>query len=121
MNSFKVTAIGRVAQPLELKGSGDSQYTRITLIGNDYAGKDGKGNAREVTTTVYFTAFGSMAKTLAQNVRTGDQLILEARMEANNYTDSNQEKRYGYSFIVDSFQFGAPGKESREALKRNAA
>src|SRR3954466_12757576 len=67
MNSFKVTAIGRVAQPLELKGAGESQYVKVTLIGNDYAGKDSKGNAREVITTVYFTAFGSMAKTLAQN------------------------------------------------------
>jgi single-strand DNA-binding protein len=116
MNSFKVTAIGRIGKALELMSSGNTNYVRFPVIANDFAGKD----REQTTTTVYFTAFGTIAEALANNARVGDQLILEAKMESNNYNDGNQQ-RYGYSFIVEGFQFGAPGKESREILSRNAA
>jgi single-strand DNA-binding protein len=121
MNSFNVTAIGNIGAALELKGTGENQYVRFPVIGNDYAGKDKQGNAREVTTSVYFVAFGAIAKTLADNVRKGDQVIVQARVQANNWSDDRGEKRYDHSFVVESFKFGRPGKESREVLSRNAA
>jgi single-strand DNA-binding protein len=121
MNSFNVTAIGNIGADLELKGTGDNQFVRFPIIGNDYAGKDRNGDAREVTTSVYFVAFGATAKTLAEHVRKGDQVIVQARIQANNWTDENREKRYDLSFVVESFKFGRPGKETREILARNAA
>ena len=47
MNSFTVTAVGNLAKNPELAVKGDTTYTRICLVGNDYAGKDEQGNARE--------------------------------------------------------------------------
>lgn len=118
MNSFSVTAVGNLAKNPELTVKGETTYTRICLVGNDYAGKDEQGNAREVATSLYFVAFESLGETIAKNARKGDQLILQAQIRSNNWTDKEGEKQYDYSFVVQSFRFGAPGKAKREELAR---
>jgi single-strand DNA-binding protein len=118
MNSFTVTAVGNLAKNPELTVKGDTTYTRICLVGNDYAGKDESGNAREVVTSLYFVAFEGLGEAIAKNARKGDQLILQAQIRSNNWTDKEGEKQYDYSFVVQSFRFGAPGKAKREELAR---
>jgi single-strand DNA-binding protein len=117
MNSFNVMAIGNLARNPELMTKGDVAYTRLCLIGNDYAGKDDGGAAREIATSLWFVAFGPLGEAIARNARKGDQLILEARIRANNWTDEQGERQYDYSFIVDGFRFGAPGKLKRDELE----
>ena len=114
MNSFTLTAVGNLARNPELVAKNDTSYTRFCIVGNDYAGKDEEGGAREVTTSLWFVAFGAMGEALARNARKGDQLIVEARVRANNWTDKQGEKQYDHSFIVEGFRFGAPGKAKRE-------
>jgi single-strand DNA-binding protein len=116
MNSFTITAIGNLAKDPELAVKGDTTYARICLVGNDYAGKDEHGNARETVTSVWFVAFESLGEAIAGNARKGDQLILQAQVRANNWTDKDGEKQYDYSFVVQTFRFGAPGKMKREQL-----
>jgi single-strand DNA-binding protein len=113
MNSFQLRAVGNLAETPKLETKGDTAFAKIKLIGNDYAGK-GK---EEITTTVYFVAFGKIAETIAENCLKGDQLFLEAQVRANNWADEDSgEKRYGYSNIVENFKFGAPGKLKRYEL-----
>lgn len=114
MNSFTLLAVGNLARNPELVAKGDTMYTRFCLVGNDYAGKDEEGAAREVITSLWFVAFGALGETLAKNARKGDQLILEARVRSNNWTDKQGEKQYDHSFIVLGFRFGAPGRTKRE-------
>ena len=114
MNSFTLTAVGNLARNPELVAKNDSSYTRFCLVGNDYAGKDEEGAAREVVTSLWFVAFGAMGEALARNGRKGDQLFIEARVRASNWTDKQGEKQYDHSFIVEGFRFGAPGKAKRE-------
>jgi len=116
MNSFTLTAVGNLARNPELVAKSDSSYTRFCLVGNDYAGKDEEGAAREVVTSLWFVAFGAMGEALARNTRKGDQLFVEARVRASNWTDKQGEKQYDHSFIVEGFRFGAPGKAKREEL-----
>jgi single-strand DNA-binding protein len=116
MNSFTLTALGNLARDPELVAKSDSSYTRFCLVGNDYAGKDEEGAAREVVTSLWFVAFGAMGEALARNTRKGDQLFVEARVRASNWTDKQGEKQYDHSFIVEGFRFGAPGKAKREEL-----
>jgi single-strand DNA-binding protein len=116
MNSFTITAIGNLAKNPELTVKGDTSYTRFCLVGNDYAGKDDDGNPREVATSLWFVAFESLGEVLAKNALKGDQLMVQAQIRANNWTDRDGEKQYDYSFIVQSFKFGAPGKAKREEL-----
>jgi single-strand DNA-binding protein len=118
MNSFSITAIGNLARNPELVAKGDTLYTRLCLVGNDYAGRDEEGAAREVTTSVWFVAFGALGEAIAKNARKGDQLMLQARIRANNWTDKEGEKQYDHSFIVEGFRFGAPGPQKREELQR---
>ena len=116
MNSFTITAVGNLAKNPELTVKGDTSYTRFCLVGNDYAGKDDDGNPREVATSLWFVAFESLGEVLAKNALKGDQLIVQAQVRANNWTDREGEKQYDYSYVVQSFKFGAPGKAKREEL-----
>lgn len=117
MNSFTLAAIGNLARNPEQVEKGDTTYTRFCLVGNDYAGKDEEGTAREVVTSLWFVAFGALGETIARNARKGDQLIVDARIRANNWIDKQGEKQYDYSFIAQGFRFGAPGKTKREELE----
>jgi single-strand DNA-binding protein len=114
MNSFKLTAVGNLARNPELVAKNETSYAKLCLVGNDYAGKDEEGAAREVVTTVWFVAFGAIGEALARNARKGDQLFIEARVRSNNWVDKQGEKQYDHSFIVEGFRFGAPGKVKRE-------
>jgi single-strand DNA-binding protein len=116
MNSFTLNAIGHLAKDPELAFKADTTYTKICLVGNDYAGKDDEGNAREAVTSVWFVAFESLGEAIAKHARKGDQLILQAQVRANNWIDKAGEKQYDYSNVVQSFRFGAPGKAKREEL-----
>ena len=118
MNSFNVTAVGNLAKNPELATKGDTTYTRFCLVGNDYAGKDDQGNAREVTTSLWFVAFDSLGESIAKNARKGDQLIVQAHVRSNNWTDKDGERQYDHSFVVQSFRFGAPGRVKREEFAR---
>ena len=123
MNSFTLTAVGNLARDPELASKEGSSYVRFCLVANDYAGKDEQGAAREVTTSLWFVAFGNLGESLARHARKGDQLIVTARVRANNWTDKQGEKQYDHSFIVDGYRFGAPGKAKRDArsASRDAA
>ena len=116
MNSFTLTAIGNLAKDPELLAKGDTAYAKFYLLGNDYAGKDEDGNAREAVTGLWFVAFDNLGEAIAKNARIGDQLIVQAHVRANNWTDKEGEKQYDHSFIVQNFRFGAPGKAKREQL-----
>jgi single-strand DNA-binding protein len=118
MNSFNVTAVGNLAKNPELAVKGDTTYTRFCLVGNDYAGKDDQGNAREVTTSLWFVAFESLGESIAKNARKGDQLIVQAHIRSNNWTDKDGERQYDHSFVVQNFRFGAPGRVKREEFAR---
>ena len=120
MHSFNVTAVGNLAKNPELNVKGETTFTRFCLIGSDYAGKDEEGNTKEFVTSLWFVAFGTLGEAIASNVRKGDQLIVQAHVKADNWTDKEGEMQYGHSFIADTFRFGAPGKAKREEFARRA-
>ena len=70
-----------------------------------------------MVTSLWFVAFGSLGEAIASNARKGDQLILKARIRSNNWTDQQGEKQYDYSFVVDGFRFGAPGRVKRDEFE----
>jgi len=120
MNSFNLIAVGNLSNNPELAVKGDTTYTKFCLVGDDYAGKDEEGNAREIVTTLWFVAFDGVGEAIAKNVRKGDQLFIEAQIRSDNWTDKDGAQHFDHSFIVRSFRFGAPGKAKREELARRA-
>ena len=113
--AFQLTAVGRVAKQPEVQTKGDNTYCHLTLIGNDYAGP-GK---EPVATTLFLVAFGKTADVLAKNARKGDQLIVSGHIRNNNYRNG-EETKYGLSYIVDDFTWGAPGAEKRAELAQRS-
>lgn len=109
--------IGRAADAPVLQGSGDKAVGRITLIANEYAGKDEGGAAREKTVALPLTAFGPTAENIVKHVMKGDELKVTFRIENNNYIDKQQNDVYGYNFIIETFDFGQPGAAKREKLE----
>jgi single-strand DNA-binding protein len=116
MNSFTLTAIGNLATDPQMTTKEEGLYARFCLIGNDYAGRDKDAESREMVTTVWFVAFGALGEALARHARKGDQLLVTAQVRANNWIDKQGEKQFGYSFIVQGFRFGSPGKSRRDSL-----
>jgi single-stranded DNA-binding protein len=114
MHSFTLTAVGNLARNPELIVKNDTTYARFCLIGNDYGGRDEAGGMRDMSTSLWFVAFGTLGEVLARTARKGDQLFVQARVRASNWTDKQGEKQYDHSFIVNGFRFGAPGRNRHE-------
>ena len=115
----KGTFTGRVAKAPNFRDGGRTPVCYFTLIRNEYAGKDEEtGDTHERKVAIPFTVFGKKAKAIADNVYVGDQLIVEYRL-VNNDREQAGEVEYGFSFIVDDFEFGAPGELKREKLAQN--
>jgi single-strand DNA-binding protein len=121
MNSFNVTAIGNLAKDPESTLKGSITCTRFVLMGNDFAGKDDNGNARETTTSVLFVAFDRLGEIIANNARIGDQLIVQAQLRSNTWIDKSGAKQFDNDFVVQSFRFGAPGRAKREEFAAQEA
>jgi single-strand DNA-binding protein len=109
--------VGRVAKAVAVLGNGDKAVAKFTLITNEYAGKDEGGDARERVVAIPFTAFAKRAEALGKHVSVGDQLIVTYRVANNNYTDKEGKEQYGFEFILEEFEFGAPGATKREILE----
>jgi Single-stranded DNA-binding protein len=108
---------GRMAQAPELRSAGDTKVCKFRLLRNEHTGTNSDGSKRGPRTVgLNFTAFGSKGEAIAQHVRTGDQLIVEARIENNNYTDGEGREHYDLNIIVTDFDFGAPGEATRAAI-----
>ena len=114
MNHFHFT--GRHAKAVTLIGHGDKAVAKFTLIRNQYAGKDEEsGESLERMVAVQFTAFRKKAEAIAKNFFKGDQMVVVARLENNNYEKDGVD-HFGFNFIVDEFDFGAPGEGKRAEL-----
>lgn len=117
MNVLNFT--GRIAKAPTQTGNDERAVTKFVLIRNDYAGKDKEsGEIREKVVSVPFTAFRGQAEAIAKHCHKGDQLIVSARLENNKWTDKEGTEHYDYSFIVQDFDFGAPGEEKRALLEK---
>lgn len=108
---------GRVARAPVLRGGAKTPVCFFTLIRNEFAGRDEGGEARERQVAIPFTIFGVRAEALAKHAFEGDQLIVEYHLQNNNQGEGD-DKEYGYSFVVEDFDFGAPGKAKREQLAK---
>jgi single-strand DNA-binding protein len=114
MNNFMLS--GRLAKAPTLTRPSGAVVCRFTLIRNEYRGVDGSGEKREERkVAIPLTAFDAQAEAIAKHAMQGDQLVVRARVENHNYEKDGQEV-YGFNFVVQEFEFGAPGSKKREQL-----
>jgi single-strand DNA-binding protein len=100
MNSFKLTAVGNLARNPEVGTTGEATFARFCLIGNDEVEEGEPVGPGHVATSLWFFAFGEIASTIARNAGKGDQLILEAKVIASQWTDQGGEKQLGHTMLL---------------------
>lgn len=108
---------GRLAATPELRGTGDRAVCRITLIDNEYVGKDEHGQPKYRKVSIPFAAFRGDAQRIHEHCRKGDQLIVRWNLRNNNY-EHQGETVYSYDFVIEHVEFGAPGAEKRAEFGR---
>ena len=57
------------------------------------------------TDWIPLTAFSKTAETLMQYTSKGSKLLIVGKLQTNNYTDKNGNKRTSYDVVVDRFEF----------------
>ena len=119
MNSFNLTAVGNLAKNPELAVKGDTTYTRFCLVGNDYAGKDEQGNARETVTSLWFVAFEGLGEAIAKNARKGRSAD-PAGADSRQQLDRQGGRKAIRLFLrrARASDSARPGKAKREELAR---
>lgn len=88
-------------------------YVRET----SYAKATEPGGAGTIETVVPFTAFGELAIFLKDRCNQNDQVIIEYSLRNNNYEGQHGPVR-SFDFFINKFDFGAPGRESREFIEK---
>lgn len=63
-----------------------------------------------------FTAFGKLGEFCQNYLKKGTKIIVEGRVENNNYTNSDGQKVYGFAFVAENIEFA----ESKKAAEEHA-
>ncbi len=111
MNKFLL--IGNLTRDPEFsETAGGHKVCRFTVaVNRPFTDKD---NERK-TDFFDFTAFRTLAETVAKYCKKGNKVGVEARIETNNYEDAQGNKRYGYNFIALEVEFLTPREKSDAA------
>ena len=114
----KLFLIGRLTRDI---GEGDVRYTSgdnatcITRFNIAVDKKFKRKNDPDAATADFFniTCFGKTGEFAKDYLKKGTKVVVEARIENNNYTDSNGNKVYRDQIIAESIEF-AESKKTQE-------
>jgi single-strand DNA-binding protein len=107
-NFNKWIGAGNLTRDFEVRYTQD----QAAVISNTIA-INRKYNNKDETTFVDFTAFGKQAETMNQYLKKGSSVLIEGRLQQNNWTAQDGTKRSKLVVIVESFQFlDSKGKEA---------
>ena len=72
------------------------------------------------TDWIPLTAFSKTAETLMQYTGKGSKILVIGKLQTNNYTDKNGNKRTSYDVIVDRFEFlDSKGDNQQQSQRQN--
>ena len=107
MDFNKVIVTGRIAQEPELKMAGDREYCGFQIAINRY--KDTGVDFVKVAT------FGHTAEFVSQYVNKGDLLLVEGRLQNNEWQGQDGVKRRSTEIIANTVQLMRKKNQSNEA------
>lgn len=90
----RVIVAGNLARDPELKiTSSNRKFTNMVIAINEFwKGKDGKTTRK--TNYLNIIAWGSLAENCAKYLKKGRAVMVEGRIESDNYEDKNGKKQY---------------------------
>lgn len=96
----KIILIGRIANDLEQKTSkGKKNFTNFSLAVNEKIGNEMKSS--------FFScyAFDKLSDLICKYLHKGSKIMIEGRVNINDYTDKNDVKRRFFDIFINNIEF----------------
>ena len=99
----KVCLVGRLTAKPELRYTGSNvAYTRFSLaVNRTFSNSQGQRDADFINIIVWRRA----AENVVNYLDKGSQVSIEGRIQTNNYTDKDGNKRTSFDVVADNVQF----------------
>jgi single-strand DNA-binding protein len=98
----KIFLIGNICNDLELKENGD-----VSILHFNVAVQRKFKNKNNEYESDFFrvTAFEQQAKFINNYFSKGSKIVIEGRLQNNNYTDANGKMQYSNAIIIENVEF----------------
>ena len=108
----RVVLVGNLTRDPQLSYTPSNTAVCKFGIATNRTFKDREGNSRDETCFVDCTVFGRAAETFNQYMSKGRQVLVEGRLEFQQWTTKDGEKRSKHGVIVENFTFLGGGRGS---------
>ena len=106
----KIILVGNLTRDIEIKYTQGGMAISKTAIATSRKFKSNTGEQKEEVCFVDITFFGRSAEVANQYLRKGSKILVEGRLQFENWTDQNGQKRSKHGVTVDTMQMlGAKG------------
>ncbi|EJF06637.1 single stranded DNA-binding protein [Thiovulum sp. ES] len=111
----KVMLLGHLTRDIEVRHGQSGLAIGKSGIAVNRKTKAQSGEMRDETMFVDFTVFGGAADTIGRYFKRGSKILIEGRLQFDQWTDQNGGKRSKHSVVVESFYF----PESKASAQQN--
>lgn len=101
----KVFLSGRIANDIDLKYTPKGTPVVRFALAVDRAFKDDSGNWQNATSFIDVVAWTKWAESVGNNAHKGSPIMVEGRIDARTYTDSNGNNRKAVEVTAEYIQF----------------
>ena len=112
-----IVLCGRLTRDPEVRTANGNTIARYALAVDRRFKREGQPDADFFNCTV----FGKGAEFAEKYLKKGTKIIVQGRMESDNYTDKNGNKVYGWTVIVENQEFAESKAAEPAAAKPDAA
>ena len=100
----KVILVGNLTRDIEMKFSQGGMAIAKTAIATSRKFKSNTGEQKEEVCFVDITFFGRSAEVVNQYLKKGSKILVEGRLQFDQWTDQNGQKRSKHGVNVDVMQ-----------------
>ncbi len=102
----KVVLVGRLTRDPELRHTNTGRAVAGLGLATSRAWRTDQGELKEETTFVDIEAWGKQAETIARYLRKGRPVLVEGRLQTDQWEDRNTgQKRSRLKVVLDNFSF----------------
>lgn len=101
----KIILVGNLTRDPQLSHTPSSTAVCKFGIATNHKWRDKEGNSREDVCFVDCTLFGRSAETFSQYMAKGRSVLVEGRLQLNQWTTQEGDKRSKHEVLVEKFTF----------------
>ncbi len=103
----RVILLGRLTRDAEIKYTQASEPIAICrfVVAVDRPFSRNRQEGEPTADFINCVAFGKRGESINKHFHKGNKIIVQGRLQVNNYTDQQGNKRYSTDVIVEDFEF----------------